>query len=522
MGAGILLGLSMPPYGLYPLAWIALVPLLVRWSLIKHTLTVFREAYVAFLLMAIVAGFWVLLHSSMTVSLLSGAGLLLLPLPHAVAFTLALLVRKRFGFVMGLISLVANVLAVEYLIAHGTFGVPWLLIGHTQADGVLFNQHADLGGVGLLTLGVLLSNILGLLFVRAAYRPGPAPGWRSLIALSFMTLLSGTAVYSDNQIVNLGDTGRSLQIGIVQPAVGATEWADATDGTRVENLAALSDQLITSSDGHVVQVADAGRRELDLLIWPEASLPVYSETAVQSRLYDRLSIWSSQRNIALLSGAFTNGGGSNSYFNSAMLFEGSEQPQEYAKSHLVPLGEVIPFLNESPLLDAMTIPPTVDPRLGHGNQANVLRGGQFTAGTTIGSESLHGDHVREYVSGGADMIVSLAQNGWWSYSPSAVQHLNLTRLRAIETRRAVVISTVSGTSGIIYPDGSVERLAGWMQEEVAEREIPLRDEQTFYVKHGDWPGRYSLIPAVGLLLLLGISSIFYRRPVNNSSTRKRN
>lgn len=521
MNCGILLGLSMPPYGLYPLAWVALVPLLIRWSLLKHPMTVFREAYVTFLLMTIVAGFWMLLHTSMTIGLLSGAGLLLLPLPHAVAFTLALLVRKRFGLVMGVVALAVNVLAVEFLIAHGSFAFPWLLLGHTQADALLFNQHADLGGVGLLTLGVLVSNILGMLFVRVAYRPGFVPGWRSLIALAMVAMLSGIAVYGDEQVANLSDESPSVRIGIIQPAVDADKWADATDGSRVEYLASLSDQLFNNRGGLVVPTSDTGIQRLDLLIWPEASLPVFGERERQARLYRRLSIWSRRREVALLSGAFTNHGGSNSYYNSAMLFEGDEQPQEYAKSHMVPLAEVIPFLHRSPILDAMTIPPTVGARLGFGDQSNVLRGNRFTAGTTIGSESLHGDYVRRYVADGADILVSLAQNGWWGYSPGATQHLNLTRLRAIETRRAVVVSTVSGTSGIVYPDGRIERVAGWMEEGIAERDVPLRTEQTMYVKHGDWPGRFSLIPAAGLLLLLGVSAVFYRRPNPKSSSRKR-
>ena len=522
MNCGILLGLSMPPYGLYPLAWIALVPLLIRWSLLKHPMTVFREAYVTFLLMTIVAGFWVLLHTSMTVGLLSGVGLLLLPLPHAIAFALALLVRKRFGLVMGVVALVVNVLAVEFLMAHGAFAFPWLLLGHTQADALMFNQHADLGGVGLLTLGVLVSNILGMLFVRVAYRPGLVPGWRSLIALAMVAMLSGIAVYGDEQLANLSDEGRSIRIGIVQPAVGADAWADATDGSRVEYLASLSDRLINNRDGLVVPASDTQRQRLDLLIWPEASIPVFAESGRQSRLYRRLSIWSHRRRVALLSGAITNRAGSSSYYNSAILFEGNEQPQEYAKNHMVPLAEVIPFLQQSPILDAMTIPPTVDARFGFGSRPNLLRGNGFTAGATIGSESLHGDYVRKYVADGADILVNLAQNGWWGYSPGALQHLNLTRLRAIETRRAVVVSTVSGTSGIVYPDGRIERVAGWMEEEIAEREVPLRTGQTVYVKHGDWLGRFSLIPAGGLLLLLGVSAVFYRRPTPKPSSRKRN
>src|SRR5690606_9824332 len=57
MGAGVLLALSMPPFGLYPLAWVALVPLLVRWERLPSGRLLFLEAYVTFLLTAVGAGF---------------------------------------------------------------------------------------------------------------------------------------------------------------------------------------------------------------------------------------------------------------------------------------------------------------------------------------------------------------------------------------------------------------------------------------------------------------------------------
>ena len=88
-------------------------------------------------------------------------------------------------------------------------------------------------------------------------------------------------------------------------------------------------------------------------------------------------------------------------------------------------------------------------------------------------------------------------------SAGLYQHLQFTRLRAIESRRAVLLSTVSGISALIHPSGTVEEIAGWMAQDVSRVPVPTYRGQTFYVRHGDWVGRFAL----GLALLLNVGGI---------------
>ncbi|MDX1440518.1 MAG: apolipoprotein N-acyltransferase, partial [Rubricoccaceae bacterium] len=262
----------------------------------------------------------------------------------------------------------------------------------------------------------------------------------------------------------------------------------------------------------------------ELLIWPEGTLPVFEQNDRQYRLYRRLTAWSRMRNVALLTGAYTTNRARSSYFNTALLFRGDEQPQEYEKLHLAPLTERLPVSAPSPILAAMAL-PTGNTRLESGQQRVVLNGEDYRIGTSIGMESFYGDHNRLHVSDGADILVALAHNGWWGRSPGSSQHIRLTRLRAIETRRSVVVSTVSGTSGVVYPNGQIETIAGWMKEESARRDIPLLSEETTYVRLGDWLGRYARFPAAGFFLLWGLSAAFgqksKRKSRNRSRSRKR-
>jgi len=512
MGAGVLLALSMPPLGLYPLAWVALVPLLVRWESLRHGWTLFREAYVAFLFMAVGAGFWVLFHASMRAALFAGLGLLLLPLPHAAAFALSSLVRARFGLLVGLAALVCNVLAVEYLAAHLPGGLPWLLLGHTQAGALAFNQIADLGGVGGLSLFVLAANFLVYAAVRVAPRPGVLPGWRTLLALLFLALLSGVAVYGDERRAAMAVPRGELSVAVVQPAEPTRVWADATDWQRVERLATLSDRVLlgTPVDTPVHRTADR-RRMPRMVVWPEAALPPFADAAARERLYLRLARWSADRRATLLTGALVQPAPGAPLHNAAVYLRQGQPAGEYTKVHLTPFVEHLPLLGHSPVLDAMTLPEEGG-RLARGYTPVVFEGNGFRVGAVIGDEALRGDHVRRFVDDGADVVVALADAGWWGRAIGGRQLLALARLRAVETRRAVVVATVSGTSAIVYPDGRVERLAGWMEEEAVERVVPLQPDATLYTHHGDWPGRFALFGAGWFLVVLGVATAFFRRP----------
>ncbi|HLA63632.1 MAG TPA: hypothetical protein VK610_04345, partial [Rhodothermales bacterium] len=91
----------------------------------------------------------------------------------------------------------------------------------------------------------------------------------------------------------------------------------------------------------------------------------------------------------------------------------------------------------------------------------------------------------------------------------------LSRLRAIETHRAFVVSTVNGVSGLILPDGSIQRLTSAGERGIGRVEVPLYRGQTVYVRHGDRIGGSSALVA-GLLGLVGIAAAIAKR----SSTKQ--
>src|SRR5690606_12369120 len=130
----------------------------------------------------------------------------------------------------------------------------------------------------------------------------------------------------------------------------------------------------------------------------------------------------------------------------------------------------------------------------------------------IGDEALRGDHVRRFVDDGADVVVALADAGRWGRATGGRQLLALARPRAVETRRAGGVATVSGPPPSVLPARPRERRAGWMEEEAVERVVPLQPDATLYTHHGDWPGRVALFGAGWFLVVLGVATAFFRRP----------
>ena len=91
-------------------------------------------------------------------------------------------------------------------------------------------------------------------------------------------------------------------------------------------------------------------------------------------------------------------------------------------------------------------------------------------------------------------------NAWWGDTPGYRQHLNYSRLRAIETRRDIARCANTGISAFIDRRGTVRSRTAWWTPATLEGSVTLSDTKTFFVRHGDIPGRLCVLVAVLLLL----------------------
>ena len=512
LASGVLLGLSFPPFPFYGLAYVALVPILIRWSRLPLGWMLLRETYSTFLVMAAIAGHWVLFHEQALTALTSGLGLLLVPLPMTLPIILSALVKRRFGLMAGFVALVAFWLSLEFMMTHGPSALPWLLLGNTQAEAMLFNQFADVAGVGGLTLWLWLVNGAVFWMLDARALPG-----RVTVGLGLGVLLAAPLLYGSWRLPQLEAPAATVAVGIVQPAVSPHEWADVTNGARVDLLASLSRR----------QALDPapGRLRPDLLVWPETALPVYFDARRQRELYGRLETWAAEHEVALLTGAITRYDSAPAltvepvvakkyaevtpYYNSALLFSAAARTQQYDKIHMIPFAERVPLVEWRAALAALGVASGGVGAYGLGQRSTLFEAAGHRFGTLICYESLFGDHARRLVKQGASFLVVLSQDGWWGESAGYRQHFALSRLRAVETRRALVMSAVTGESGVIASDGSVHSTAGWMEQAAEVVAVPTLTAQTTYTRHGDWLGRFALFASALILVAWFLVTLFF-------------
>lgn len=494
---GGLLGLSFPPSPLWWLSLVALVPLLARWYLLPMPAMLLREAYSAFLLFAVIAGYWVLFHTSALTGLLSGLGLLLIPLLMALPVAGSSIVARRLGRPIGFATLVAGWLTLELLLTHGPIPLPWLLLGHTLAGAMPVNAMADLGGVGLLTLWLWLVN--GSLFVvLRAYTLTT----RFALTLTTLVLVFAAVGYGGVRATQFAEPEQTQRVMIVQPAMSVKAWTEIANSERVRVLSELSDQALTMRP--VSQFSPH-----TLLLWPEGALPAFPDERLQRTLYSRLASWTARREVALLTGAITRydtapaltvesftaqqRASIHPYYNSALLFQAFQQPQQYDKMHAILMADQVPLADWQPSLSG-----SITGRFTAGGEPTLFQVGEARFSTLIAYEALFGDHARRMSLGGAGFLTVLANAGWWNHEPAFRQHQGLMRLRAIETRRPVLLASVTGGSSVIAPDGTIREEAGWMQPTVLTAQVGLHNGATLYQRAGD----VVYFAGLGLLLLL--------------------
>lgn len=491
LASGMLLGLSFPPSPAPVLAWVAWIPLLWVWAQTDSARLMLLRAYAAWLATYAVAFAWPLAHVRPDTALLSLNGLLLLPLLLSLPPALAVPVRRRWGVYAGLAALAAFHLSAEWVMSRGPLAFPWSLLGHTQAEATSVAPLAALAGVPGLTLWLLLLNSFGYLILTA-----PSLRLRLRHAAGALAILLAGLGYAAWYRATIPPADEAVPIGLVQPAIPAVDWAAVHDTTRAGRLLALTDSLLAATASPPA-----------LMIWPETALPVLDASPASRALLRRLQAWVDRTQVPLLTGAIAvPADAPDHYRNSALLLQPGRTVQQHDKIKLVPLAEYVPFSDRFAWLRAFAIPAGGVRGYVPGHRQTVLRIARpdrppLHVGVLICFESVFGNYVRRYHEQDADLLVTLAQDGWWGPTAGYRQHLAFTRLRAIESSRTLVQVTVSGTTALVRPDGTSAFEVGWMEQGARVVSAPLHDASPPYARWGDVVS----ILALTLSLLMGLS-----------------
>ena len=560
--AAMLLSLAFPPAEIAWLAYLAPVPLLimaVRTRSPRHVLLAGWLGGIVF--------FGLNLHWVRPIT--GAGYFALIPYMGFYWAAFAWLVRRIEGAVRIPLALLAPVLWVPLEALRGWLltGMPWLLVGHSQHADLLLIQTADTFGVYgttflvLATAGLLADLLAHPLILTTGGAVGPFDSLRSLRAgrrrvsrilaamlLAVAGLWAATIGYGawrlNQAATRPGPVVTTIQTVIPQSMkniVKAEQMQTAEairkeiDRIRQTERRMLDDQFRLTREA--LDAAATENLKSDLIVWPETMVPgimnraflEYDSRALESypelaRLQERSrGYWEEIRAAAQEAAAPILFGGHSAELrmhrqgemtfanqeNAAFLIAPDTPPyspeHSYAKAHLVPFGEYVPFKETWPWLHERLrsfTPYGYDYSLSpgrHDQEPFLLRYDDREARfqVAICYEDAMAYRIREMVRSpdpaqpkAVDFLINISNDGWFDGSIELDQHLNLCVFRAVENRVPIVRSVNTGISAIITSDGEVVKVVERngvrrMVTGYATARLALDDRVAPYTRHGD-------------------------------------
>lgn len=499
--SAVLLLLSFPRFDLGPLAWVALVPLLLALEG-KRSWQAFGLAYVTGVIFFVGLFYWI--WTIPAFNLIDGILVKALYLPQYVSlWGLALAwVRGRTGLPAAVVAPPLWVTA-EYVRAHASFvSLPWMFLGHSQyAYPTLIQVSAVTGAYGLSFLIVLTSAALADLIGGARRAPHGSPWWRprpaALVAVAAAALLLGATALYGMAVLGGRPGSERFTVALIQGNIPQQhKWDDQYRRTILDRYATLTRQ--------------AAEARPALIIWPESAVP--GDVRHHPELRRRVARIATEIDIPLLVGSselakFPDRRLPGKYYNTMVLFAPRGTIEGvYRKMALVPFGEYVP------LRDYVTWPKAIVSQAGDhlaGDQYTAFTAGPVTFRAVICWEIIFPDLVREAVKRGAAFLVLATNEGWFGDTAAPYQLLAMTVLRAAEHRIAIARSANTGVSAFIDPFGRItQRLTDadgrdLFVEGALVGSVPLARSSTLYTRYGDVFALLQIIASFALLLRPG-------------------
>lgn len=370
--------------------------------------------------------------------------------------------------------------AVE-LIRTRVTGFPWNLLGTAQVDNSALCGISALTGVYGVSFEIALVNIA----LAAAFL---IP--REKRASMLIAALAAAAVLQSGSLVKVPQARVTRTALLVQQNVPVSaDWTPEYFQQTLNDLTRLTAKAVAA------QLPG----KFDLIVWPESPAPFFTNDL---RFRDALTQVATQTKLWTVTGAIgvapanqANG----TVYNSAVLISPSgEWVARYDKVHLVPFGEYLPF----PRLFAFAGGLTKEVgQFEHGLARKPLNAGGQQLGIFICYESIFPDEVRQFARNGAQVFVNISNDGWYGDSGAYAQHLNQTRMRAIENNRWLLSATDTGVTASIDPAGRIVDRLPRKQRSALAAAYSLNSVTTFYTRYGDWFAYLCAIISLGALVM---------------------
>lgn len=366
-------------------------------------------------------------------------------------------------------------------------GFPWGDVGYAFHDVGAVRAVAGWGGVALVSwLAVALNG--GLLSAGLAWRSGSGRALaRSLAGVVAVLVAAGLAATT---LPDLTPTGR-LRVALVQ----------GNDLNRDPTSEEVTARYLVRNH---LRLAGENEAPVDLVVLPESSLD--ADPRQDAYLDQALTSLAADRGADVLAGGNT-AAPQNRLYNTVFHYR-PEPPDPndptgrtaelYAKRHLVPFGEYVPWRSALSFIEELQqVPTDFEP----GSGPTVFAVGDHRVGALVCFESAFAGFGREYARLGADALVVLTNNRSYRRSSNSAQHLAMGQFRAAETGRPLLQGAISGISAVVDHTGRVRSRTKLFEPTVLTGEVATYRGRTPYVALGEWVPIASLLGLTAGLIL---------------------
>lgn len=363
-------------------------------------------------------------------------------------------------------------------------GLPWLLWG-TASTNIWLAGWLPILGVFGVSLIMLMSAALLWRWLQQPRKLGH--GARA----AWFILISAGAGWGLQQIDWTDPVATpSLRVSLIQGNVPQDrKW----------------DPVALRQDFQRYQALSAQHPEVSLLVWPETAIAAFPEQLQPELGQFDTQLWQGQQSLIAGMPVWGQDG---RYYNAVRGL--GMATGEYRKQHLVPFGEYLPF---AAILEGLTeffALPMSGFAAGSADQPPLRvpqEGRIWQLGALICYEVAYPWLARRQAAA-ADVLVVVSNDAWFGRSWAPAQHLQISRVRAMETQRPMIRATQNGISAFIAPNGEVLARSEQFVATTLTGAVPARSGYTPYQRWGEWPLA---------LIMIGLSALMLTRARQSKS-----
>ena len=481
--AGMALPLAFAPFSLFPLAILSpaiLFYLYLNLSPVRAALAgfIFGLGFFGVGVSWVYVAFHDFGNTPVSVSVLMTALFVtVLALYPALQSFLCVYLYQRFRLPVSAVLLLvfpATWVLIEWLRGWLFTGFPWLNLGYSQSDSWLAGYAPLLGVYGLSLMLVICAALLVCLYLNRTQ-------WKILLPALILIWIGGLLLsrYEWTEV-----SAEHITVSLVQGNVPQiTKWDPAMIQARLDTYARLTREHWDS----------------DLIVWPENAMTTFYNDLVDG-YFIPLHKEARENNTDLIIGAPVMDEDGVRYYSS--LISLSEKTIIYNKRHLVPFGEFIPLQDMlRGLIGFFELPMSSFSR-GEQQQAPLHAAGVLLA-PSICYEDAFGEELIDFLPQ-ASLLVNGSNNAWYGDSFAPHQHLQISRMRSLETGRDLLRTTTNGISAIVDAKGKIIQRSPQFEMSVITAQVQPRSGATPYV-------RFANVPVLVVLAVMFLAASFYRK-----------